>query len=217
VSALEKTLKTAGYTDVRSGRPSGHLGSRKESLDCTCTAWSLETTYNGVTVREACTVQAHYDAKRKADSAEYDRAHQLRARVRARLAEVLVEDVAELSPWAARVALWIVLSWGIENWTKEQDAKLVNALDETKPKRKKRDPWATLTEASDDVVRAELAKALAANLRDGNFKVGWDVLAAELGVTDPPATPKPEKVKGQRFTAEQARQAAAELERDLDG
>jgi ParB family chromosome partitioning protein len=199
VDILEKGLKAAGFTKLHRsrGRDGGYIGDRKDALDCSCKAWRVEVGYQGgVVIHEACIVQAHSDAKRTADHQAYTRRTELEQRVRTRLAEVLVDEVATLGPRAARIALWQVLSWSIEDWTKRQEARLINVLDDAKPKRKKRDPWATLQETGEADVRAELVKRLAENLRDGNFKVGWEQLAEELGVLAPPVpAEKPKRAK----------------------
>jgi ParB/RepB/Spo0J family partition protein len=187
VKAAAAALAKAGFTNVRENREG--VGSKSDTLGCTCSAWLIEVGYGSPSVRPACVVQAHRDAKMKAERDEREQKYALQGRVQSRLAEVLVDEVASLGPQAARVTLWIVLSWGIDDWTKKQDALLINALDPSKPKRKKRDPWATLTETSDADVRSALAKALAEHLRDGNYKVGWAQLAAELGVLEEPPAP----------------------------
>lgn len=187
---LIRQLVAAGFTNVKRGneRSGGWLGDRKDSLACDCRAWRVEVGYQGgVTIHEGCIVRAHADAKRTADHEAYAARSELETRVRTRLAEVLVDEVASLPARAARIALWIALGWQIEEWTKGQNARLINVLDDAKPKRKKLDPWATLHETPEAEVRSELAKALALHLRDGNFKVGWEALAAELGVLEPPA------------------------------
>lgn len=188
VELLAKALAAAGYVDVHKregGRLPGFVGHRKESADCDCTAWTLEIgSEGGVVIHEACVVAAHAEAKRAADHRAYLHRDDLQKRVKDRLAEVLVEDLADLPPRAARIALWIVLGWQMEDWTKAQDALLVNTLDEGKPKRKKRDPWATLSETPDAALPREVAAALSKALRDGNFKVDWERLATELGVAE---------------------------------
>lgn len=174
---LAELLKTAGYTAVRlDGQPSAT--PRKDSLDCDCVGWQLETNYGGVTIREACTDERHRRAKAEAEAKAYRDGSELRSRIHAKLAEVLVDQVAAIGLTAARVALWEVLGWNRDGWAKARDA-------ETGTKRRKRDPWASIVEAPDDVIRAELAKYLASSLSDHDFKVGWTELASELGVEVP--------------------------------
>lgn len=186
VNELAKLLKSAGYTDVEVGTK-GIVGTQRESLGCDCHAWQLEiASYAGtVTIRQACIVQAHRAAKAKADRDEYERRSDLDARVRARLAEVLVDQVAQLPPLAARLALWEQLGWQADKWARDMDARLIVALDESKPKRKKRNAWATLFELDIRTVHLELAKKLAFPTRQGDHEPDYAALAAELGIEAP--------------------------------
>jgi ParB/RepB/Spo0J family partition protein len=187
---IVESVAALGYTNVREGSAS----SRPKGGLCDCTAWRVELKYDGgLTIAPSCVKDAHLRAQTQAEDDARRAKWALENRVHARLAEVLLDEVASVGPRAARIALWITLSWSIDDWTKAQDARLINTLDESKPKRKKRDPWATLTETSDEDVRAELAKTLARRLSDGNFKVGWEQLATELGVLEEPAPKRGKK------------------------
>lgn len=181
VDAAAAAIRKAGYTNVVEG--TRNVSSRTETLGCDCTAWLVRVDY-ATTITGACVVEAHRTAKRKADSAAYDERHALGERVRGRLAELLVDEIAGLGATAARVMLWRVLGWEIEGWAKAQDALLVNVLDDTKPKRKKVDPWTTLMAVDEATIRTELAKRISSGLRDGNFKVGWEAFAEQLGVLE---------------------------------
>ena len=184
---LEQALAKAGYTSVSKRRGgSGYVGNRKDSAGCDCTAWVLESSYTGaITIREACVKRAHYEAKVKLDQDARNAERALHDRVRAKLAEVLANEVAKLGPLAARVALWELLGgWAADGWARDQDSRLVNALDDSKPKRKKRNAWSTLTELSEAEVHAELVKKLSSPHNQGDFEPGWADLAAELGVTE---------------------------------
>ena len=177
---LAKLLAEAGYTNVTKGRPTGWLGYRKESIDCDCKAWSLEVAeYSGqVTIHEACIVRKHYEAKLQADSRIQNAGFKLRADVKAKLAEALVDEVASLGPLAARAALWQLLGWARDGWARDRDAA-------TGTTRKKRNPWASISEMPLEDLRAEVTKRLAEGLQDGDFKVDWAGLAAELGIEAP--------------------------------
>jgi ParB family chromosome partitioning protein len=185
--ALARLLKDAGYTDV-STDTRAIAGPQKESLGCDCHAWQLEiASYAGtVTIRPACIVQAHRAAKAKADRAAYEAEGELHRRVHAKLAEVLVDEISKLGSLAARIALWELLGgWGAESWVRAQEARLVNVLDESKPKRRKRDAWATVAELDDASVRRELVAKLSFLHNQGDFKPDYEQLATELGIETP--------------------------------
>ena len=97
----------------------------------------------------------------------------------------------------------------IEDWAKKRNARLIEQLDaiDGKPV-KKRTAWQTIASLSDVELGQELAKVLAAELRDQfNLKVDWEALEAEL---TPPEPISPAEAAERVAVKRAARRAAME-------
>lgn len=186
LKAIEDGLKAKGFTNVRRER-----AEARQKGFCDCTAWKVELGYNGgVSASPACVNRNHTAAKYSADAKASEAYRNLQGRVRQALARELVDQVASLGPLAARITLWRLLGWRMDEWAKNVDANrpLIESMDPAAEQRKARttrDPWATIGELDLDRLRAEIVKNLASDLNDGNFKVDWEALADELGLNDP--------------------------------
>jgi len=198
-------IRKAGFTNVVTDRSGA--GSKADALECDCSAWIVELGYGSPSVKPACVVQAHRDAKMKADrmtqDATWKAASDGRAALRAHIEAELVDTPA--SRLWARALLWSMIGWNLKDWAKARQ-----------PAVKKPDPWTALSSLTDAEVRAELATRIAERMGSSEAPVPWDRIVAEISgtATDPePAAPaKPAAKAKPKFTPAQAAAAAAELD-----
>jgi ParB family chromosome partitioning protein len=180
----------AGYTNVTEGR----CDSRAGTLGCDCVVWVIELGYGKPKVMPGRQNHAHRQARIDVDTAERLAGDELLKHVRARLEEVLLTDAQQTSRLVGRLALWLALSWRVEDWAKKWNAGVrrnlplmesLAVLDQPPAKKVKRTAWQTIASLTDDQLSQELAHAMATELRDqAGYPVDWQGLEAEL---TPPA------------------------------
>lgn len=175
-------LKKAGYTNVSLG----HVQSRSDTLGCDCGVTAIMVGYGGgISLKPGCVEQKHRDAKWKADNVESDRRRGREKRIQAGIAEHLRVALLTLEPKAARVVLWAVMDWSLNDWVKEH-----------KGDRKKPDAWGELAELDGPELAAEIARFASKGFGDRyGVKLDWPAIAEAFGIPfeEPPAKPKGKK------------------------
>jgi ParB family chromosome partitioning protein len=174
--------QAAGYKNIKKGS----CESRAGTLGCDCIVWLIDLTSDPPKVVPGCVKPEHRLAKTEADHEAYLVQEAQRTRVKARLEEVLLTDAAQTSRLVGRLALWMALSWRIDDWAKNRNAAA--AIKGEKPP--KRTAWQTIASLTNEELGQELAKVLAAELRDQfNLKVDWEAFEAELAPPPEPISP----------------------------
>lgn len=183
-------IRKAGWTDIREER--GGIGLKADAVGCDCSAWSIEVGYGSYApaVKAACIVQAHRDAKRKAEQDKMNATDKARADGRSELRGYLEGEFVGVQAryvWP-RILLWQLIDWNLNDFARKRN-----------PEQKKPDAWGEISKLTDAEVRSELAHRLADATHDENgVKFPWERLLAELRgevLEQPPA--KPVKAKGQ--------------------
>lgn len=157
-TAITRALKEAGY---KVGAAVSYAAAPPGPKHCDCRAWRVSIGWGGAaTVGRDCVDQAHRKAQEAADGAKE------RAKSEARQADVeatkrTVRETLEAQPIpraVAEILLWQLLGqWQRDEWARRRAARLVEVLDETKPKARKPDTWATIQSLTDRELATEIA------------------------------------------------------------
>jgi ParB family chromosome partitioning protein len=167
-----RRFKKAGYTNVSIG----DVRPRSDSLGCDCGVTMISVGYGGgITTKPGCVEQKHRDAKYKADTKASEQQRGREKKIREAIAEHLRIALSTLDPLAARVVLWAVMDWSLNDWVKEH-----------KGDRKKPDAWAELGELVQPEIAAEIARFASKGFTDRyGVKLDWAAIAEAFGVEIP--------------------------------
>lgn len=200
---LVKLLEAAGLTNVRLAKSWNEIQGRPGGKVCDCTAWKasehVTTDYSKrvggyyaettrVSLTSGCIEPKHQRAKEAAAEAKRREkeavGEKVRAHVRATAQAWPIEDLVPghfpagiaIPRLLAEAVLWSFLSYSKASWSEARGGK-------------RNDPWTPLHALTDEELATELAKAVAGDFRDHDgYRVGWDGLAAELGLVETAAT-----------------------------
>lgn len=157
---------------------------------CDCDAWGVQRTWDHTTrIVRRCIVSAHYDAKLKAEgrreSVSWQEQNRLRAehdakkkRLHEAVAATFTEAFKKLPADVARILLWSVLDYSLNDWVREH-----------KGDRKKPDAWGALSDQTPEQLAAELTRHVFRTFDDRyNVKLDLEAIAGAFGVSlEPPA------------------------------
>lgn len=171
-----KALKARGWKS--------HPASWSRGKGCDCSAYGVQRTYEGsARIVRRCVVEAHYKAKLQAEGkgqaqswqerlAEDERQRAIQTSIHTAVAPQFVEAFQKLPANVARVLLWSVMDYSLNDWVKDH-----------KGDRKKPDAWGALSDQTPEQLADELLRYVFRDFGHRyNVKLDWPAIAEAFGV-----------------------------------